>query len=250
MMKTNKTALITGATSGIGRATAYKLAQSGIEIVATGRREDQLKSLAQEINCEYYCVDLTSEFEREQMIKKLGKKIDIVINNAGLALGKDEVSASEWSDIQKMIDLNITAAIKICHAFTPLLIEKGEGDIINVCSVAGHWTYSGGAVYCATKHALRAFTQTLREETCGKNLRIMQVSPGMVETEFSLIRFKGDHSQAKQVYAGMTPLTADDIARQISFMLEQHRHVCIDEILSMPTDQGSPTKVSRKAPID
>jgi NADP-dependent 3-hydroxy acid dehydrogenase YdfG len=126
------------------------------------------------------------------------------------------------------------------------MIKSGGGDIINLCSIAGHYAYPGGAVYCATKHAVHAFTRALREETCGRNIRVMQISPGMVNTEFSQVRFKGDLKAAEAVYSGMTPLTGEDIADMMMFMLERPRHVVIDELITMPADQGSPMSVFRK----
>ena len=161
-------------------------------------------------------------------------RIDILINNAGLALGREKVQESLMSDWEAKINTNIMANFRMVHLILPWMIENGGGDIINLCSVAGHFTYPGGAVYCATKHAVKAFTRVLREETCGKNIRAMQISPGMVNTNFSTVRFKGDKKAADSVYHGMEPLTPQDIARMMMFMLEQPRHVVIDEIITMP----------------
>jgi 3-hydroxy acid dehydrogenase/malonic semialdehyde reductase len=173
------------------------------------------------------------------------EKLEVLINNAGLALGRDRVENSHFADWEVMINTNITASFRLAHAVVPWMLKAGKGDIINLCSVAGHYTYPGGAVYCATKHAVLAFTRVLREETCGRNIRVMQLSPGMVNTEFSRVRFKGDHLAADATYKNMSPLLPEDIARMITFMLEQPRHVVIDEIITMPTDQGSPTTVLR-----
>jgi NADP-dependent 3-hydroxy acid dehydrogenase YdfG len=189
--------------------------------------------------------DVNSSDLGERIAQVSQKKVDILINNAGLALGKDFVQDSQWSDLEMMIQTNIVANFKLVHLVLPWMLKHGEGDIINLCSVAGHQSYQGGAVYCATKHAVHSFTQALREETCGKNIRIMQISPGMVETEFSLTRFKGDQSTAESVYSGMKPLLPDDIADMMQFMLDRPRHVVIDEIITMPMAQGSPTKVVR-----
>ena len=144
-----------------------------------------------------------------------------------------------------MISTNVTANFRMAHLVVPWMIENGGGDIINLCSVAGFLTYPGGAVYCATKHAVHAFTRVLREETAGRNIRVMQISPGMVNTEFSTARFGGDKAMADKVYEGMNPLVGEDIARMMQFMLDQPRHVVIDEIVTMPMAQGSPTTVVR-----
>jgi len=244
--------LVTGSSSGIGAATVKGLAAAGAEVIMVARRGDKLAELVASIKTQlpqarlHPCVlDITTDHALTEL-QRLGH-LDVhgLVNNAGLALGRGPVETSEWSDWEQMFKVNVEAALKLTHAVVPKMLARGQGDILNLCSVAGHWTYPGGAVYCATKHALWAFTKALREETCGKNLRVMQISPGMVETEFSVVRFFGDIDKAKKVYEGMTPLTPADIARQILFMLEQPRHVCIDEIVTMPTDQGSPTTIMR-----
>lgn len=241
-----KKALITGASSGIGRAIAVALAKSGVEVYLVARREDKLRELALVTGGKYLALNVNDKDIASKLEKFTNKKIDILINNAGLALGRDKVETASWEDMQGMIDTNITANFRIAHAVVPWMLQNGGGDIINLCSIAGHHTYPGGAVYCATKHAVLAFTRALREETAGKNLRVMQVSPGMVDTEFSAVRFKGDTELAKTVYKGMEPLVAEDIAEMMMFMLSRPRHVVIDEIITMPTAQGSPTTVVRK----
>ena len=249
----NKRALITGASSGIGKATALTLGKEGAELFLIARRLEKLEEVASEIKSSYpqtkihlISADINDPKISEIIKKETNERVDILINNAGLALGKDKVETAAFSDFEQMINTNITANFKLVHLVVPWMLKNGGGDIINLCSVAGHYTYQGGAVYCATKHAVKAFTRALREETCGKNLRVMQISPGMVDTEFSTVRFKGDKTTADSVYAKMTPLEADDIARMMRFMLEQPRHVVIDEIITMPTDQGSPTTVARR----
>lgn len=245
----NKSALITGASSGIGRAMALSLGKQGAELILVARRKEKLEELQKELSgvkVHLIVMDINDPKIGEEIKKAANGKIDILINNAGLALGKDPVLTSSLEDWDKMISTNITANFKMVHLVLPWMLANGEGDIINLCSVAGHYTYSGGAVYCATKHAVKAFTRVLREETCGKNIRVMQISPGMVETEFSEVRFGGDKKTADSVYANMTPLKAEDIARMMTFMLSEPRHVVIDEIITMPTDQGSPTVVSRR----
>ncbi len=243
-----KNVLITGASSGIGRAMALMMAEMGHELYLVARRRDRLEELEKEIARKVHL--LPFDVNDPKLIVELQKisagKIDVLINNAGLALGREKVEKSDFADWEKMISTNMTANFRMVHTVLPWMLKNGEGDIINLCSVAGHYTYPGGAVYCATKFAVQAFTRVLREETCGKNIRVMQISPGMVETDFSKVRFKGDEKLADMVYAGMTPLTSTDVAEMMVFMLSRPRHVVIDEIITMPTDQGSPTTVSRK----
>lgn len=245
--------LITGASAGIGRATAIRLASARAHLFLVARREEKLLEVKTQIlalypqaQVELIVADINDPECSKLIEERTGKHIDILINNAGLALGKDKAEKANLSDWEGMIQTNITANFRLVHLTLPWMLERGQGDIINLCSIAGHFTYSGGAVYCATKHAVHAFTLALREETCGRNIRVMQVSPGMVETEFSKVRFKGDEKLAGLVYSEMTPLSGEDIARMIHFMLESPRHVTIDEIVTMPTDQGSPTTVVRK----
>ncbi len=244
----NKRVLITGASSGIGRAISLSLGKAGAEVFLLARRKEKLEELAREIGGKTHI--LVADVNDKDIAKKIadftGQKIDILINNAGLALGRDKIETAKWEDLEGMIETNITANFRIAHAVVPWMISNGGGDIINLCSIAGHYTYSGGAVYCATKHAVLAFTRALREETAGKNMRVMQVSPGMVDTEFSQVRFKGDSDLAKTVYKGMDPLSAEDISEMMMFMLSRPRHVVIDEIITMPQAQGSPTTVVRK----
>jgi len=248
-----KKALITGASSGIGKAMAFSLAHRGCDLFLLARRADKLNDVKTEIlksyptcNIELIIGDVNDPLITKKMADATNKKVDILINNAGLALGREKAQDSLFEDWEKMITTNITANFRMVHLVLPWMLEARMGDIINLCSVAGHYTYSGGAVYCATKHAVNAFTRVIREETCGKNIRVMQISPGMVNTEFSTVRFKGDAKVADSVYAGMTPLKGEDIARMMTFMLEQPRHVVIDEMITMPLDQGAPTTISRR----
>lgn len=254
MVNKTQRALVTGASSGIGRAIAWKLAQKKCELFLVARRRERLEELKNEIQkeCPETKVHLlpfdVNDPALDKAIREVtGEKLDILINNAGLALGRDKVETSSFSDWESMLSTNVLANFRLCHLVVPWMLKNGGGDIINLCSIAGHVTYQGGAIYCATKHAVHAFTRSLREETCGRNLRVMQISPGMVDTEFSTVRFRGDEKAADAVYKGMTPLTADDIADMMMFMLERPRHVVIDEIITMPTDQGSVTTVHRSS---
>lgn len=247
-----KIALITGATAGIGRAMTWSLAQKNVDLILVARRLNILQELKAELLQKFprltiHLID--SDVNDSGLLQRIAdiskSRVDILINNAGLALGRDKVETSNLSDWDQMISTNITANFKLNHLVVPWMLKNGGGDIINLCSIAGHETYMGGAVYCATKHAVHAFTKVLREETAGRNIRVMQISPGMVDTDFSLTRFKGDKKAADQVYAGMKPLIGEDIARMMQFMLDQPRHVVIDEIVTMPMAQGSPTTVVR-----
>lgn len=245
-------ALITGASSGIGKAMAWSLAPKNITLILVARKLIRLQELKTEILLKYperiihlIDSDVNAHDLPERISKISNQKIDILINNAGIALGREKVETSQFSDWEQMISTNVTANFRMAHLIVPWMLKNGGGDIINLCSVAGFLTYPGGAVYCATKHAVHAFTRVLREETAGRNIRVMQISPGMVNTEFSTNRFHGDKAMADKVYEGMEPLVGEDIARMMQFMLDQPRHVVIDEIVTMPMAQGSPTHVVR-----
>lgn len=248
-MLNSKTIIITGASSGIGLATAHQLSKYANHLVLISRSIDKLKKIQEDLShitkvsiipCSVCDKDI------DKKISEVTSRADILINNAGLALGKDHVEKLKFEDMEEMIQTNILGNFNLSRLILPLMLKHGEGDIINLCSIAGHFSYMGGAVYCATKHAVKAFTRAMREETCGKNIRVMEVSPGMVETNFSLTRFNGDQSLSEAVYKGMTPLTPQDIAEIIEFMITRPRHVVLDEIITMPSDQGSPYTVCRK----
>ncbi len=244
-----KRVLITGASSGIGRALAVILSQKGYELFLLARREEKLQELKSELgnsNIHIIPCDLNGPNALNEIKTMTNCHIDILINNAGLALGRDKVQESQLDDWSQMIETNVTANFRMVHLVLPWMIQHGGGDIINLCSIAGHYAYQGGAVYCATKHAVKAFTRALREETAGQNIRVMQISPGMVHSDFSKVRFKGNDELADSVYLGMTPLTPEDVASMMLFMLERPRHVVIDEIITMPQDQGSPTTIMRR----
>jgi NADP-dependent 3-hydroxy acid dehydrogenase YdfG len=243
-----KRVLITGASAGIGRACAELLDEQQCELFLLARRQEELERLSRRLKGKHHIItgDITLPATLTMIEESCQKRLDILINNAGLALGKDKVEHSTLSDWDTMIDVNLKASVKVAHKVLPWMLDHGGGDIVMLGSIAGHYTYSGGAIYCATKHAIDAFTRSLREETCGRNIRVMQISPGMVETDFSKVRFRGDQSAANAVYKGMTPLTPVDIAEMIHFMLTRPRHVVIDEIITMPSDQGSATTVVRR----
>lgn len=248
-MLNSKTILITGASSGIGRASAHQLAKYASHLILISRSLDKLKILESELSHITKVSIIAASVcdkDMEKKIKEVTSVVDILLNNAGLALGKDPVATLKLSDMDEMIQTNIIGNFNLSRIVLPMMLENNYGDIINLGSIAGHYSYMGGAVYCATKHAVKAFTRAMREETCGKNIRVMEVSPGMVETNFSVTRFEGDKSKAEAVYHGMTPLSAQDIAEILEFMITRPRHVVLDEIITTPMDQGSPTTVFRK----
>ena len=243
-----KTALITGATSGIGEATSVKLAQLNYNIILTGRRKERLEKLKNKLESEYsvktltLCFDIRDKKATDEAIQSLNdewKSIDVLINNAGLAAGADPVQDGAWSDWEQMIDTNIKGLLNISKLIIPGMIERKQGHIINITSIAGKEVYANGNVYCATKHAVDALTKGMRIDLLPHNIKVGSVAPGMVETEFSIVRYHGDKNKADDVYKGLTPLFADDIADTIEFMVTRPAHVNINDVLIMPTAQAS-----------
>ena len=251
----NKTVFITGASSGIGEACAHKFASEGARLILTARREEKLKTLREKLKKEYkvevihFAMDVCSRIDVKKTINSLKdgwENIDILINNAGLAIGTDKFHETNIDEWDAVIDTNIKGAFICARLILDIMLKRGCGHIINLGSVAGREVYPGGSIYCATKHAINAFTRTLRLDLCGSKIRVSSVDPGMVETGFSVVRFRGDDGRAKKVYENMTPLTADDIADVIIFCANRPAHVNINEISLMPVDQASTTMVSRK----
>lgn len=251
----DKIALITGATSGIGKATAILLAHNNYNLILTGRREDRLtllkENIVKETNTEVLTLnfDIRSLDETTTAINNLPgqwKKIDVLINNAGLAVGYNTIQDGVIDDWERMIDTNIKGLLYITRLVSPLMIEHSKGHIINISSIAGKETYPFGNVYCATKHAVQSVTKGMRIDMLKHGIKVSSVSPGAVDTEFSLVRFKGDEDKAKEIYNGFTPLFAKDIAETILFVLSRPQHVNIDDILVMPTDQAFSRDFNRK----
>jgi len=250
-------ALITGASSGIGKASAFKLAEAGYQLILVARRTERLIQIQNEIKTLYPSIDvrvmrcdLTSKEQIELLTETLFSEIsylDILINNAGLALGVDKVQDANLNDWEKMLSTNVTGLFYLTRLVLPKMLEKQSGHIINIGSVAGRWTYPGGAVYCASKAAVKSFTEGLRLDLIGTSIRVTIIEPGMVETEFSEVRLK-DKLKAKAVYENMTPLTGLDIANTILWCIQQPPHVNIQEIVIFPTDQAGVGYVHRKAP--
>lgn len=250
----DKVVFITGASSGFGIETARLFAQEGSRLVLLARRKDRLEALKEELYRQYetdsfiLTCDVTQEEQVVQQINQLPLPFHtphILINNAGLSRGLAklwEISSKEWDE---MIDTNIKGVLNITRHILPNMLKANRGHVINVGSVSGHDVYPGGGVYCATKYAVRALTNTLREELVATPIRVSLISPGMAQTEFSTVRFEGDQKRADQVYQGMKPLTAQDIAETILFIASRPAHVNIGDIIIYPKDQASTTIVHR-----
>lgn len=243
-----RTVLITGASSGIGEATARRLAKEGYRLIITARRQERLEDLTQELRSNYGSEVLALTFDvriLEQVQQYLGnlpeewQAIDILINNAGLAAGLSPIHESNIDEWERMIDTNIKGLLYVTRTITPGMKERQRGHIINISSIAGREVYPNGNVYCGTKHAVQALGQGMRLDLLPWGIKVTQICPGAVETEFSIVRFDGDKERADRVYDGFTPLTAEDIADTISYVLSVPEHVNISEMLVMPTAQAS-----------
>jgi len=241
-----KTALITGATAGIGEATAQLLSKNNFNLIITGRRKERLEKLKDSIlkdsNAKVLALnfDIRNSDETENAINSLPadwQNIDVLINNAGLAVGLSTVANGVLADWERMIDTNIKGLLYISRLVSQKMIKNNSGHIVNISSIAGKETYPMGNVYCATKHAVQSLTKGMRIDFLKHGIKVSSVCPGAVDTEFSVVRFKGDKKQAQQVYDGITPLYAQDIAETILFVVTRPPHVNIDDILVMPTDQ-------------
>ncbi len=247
---TLKTAFITGATSGIGKATAQILAKEGYQLVLCGRREDRLQQLKDELPVKVYTLsfDVRDQAAVETAIASLPEslEIDVLVNNAGNAHGLSPLQDGDIEDWDAMIDINVKGLLYVTKAILPGMISRNRGYIINIGSIAGKEVYPGGNVYCASKYAVDAINQGLRIDLNGTAIRVSAINPGLVETEFSMVRFKGDEERSKKVYAGMDALQAEDIAEIISFMISRPPHVNLADILVLPQAQASSSIVSRK----
>lgn len=243
----NKIALITGATSGIGEAVTKRLAENGFNVIITGRRNDRLNALKQELEQKgtkvlSLCFDVRQKKEVEQAITNLPqewKNIDVLVNNAGLAAGLSPIQEGDFDDWERMIDTNIKGLLYVTRFVSPGMIERKKGHIVNLGSIAGKEVYPNGNVYCATKYAVDALTKSMRTDMVTHNIKVTQVCPGAVETEFSLIRFHGDAERAAKVYQGFEYLIANDIADCILFAVTRPPHVTINDMVVMPTAQAS-----------
>ena len=244
-MSDKKLAVVTGASSGIGAATAVTLAENGFEVLLGARRIDRLRAVAETIGARYQQLDVTDPASVEAFVSPI-EKLDLLVNNAGGALGMDRIEAASDERWRAMWEVNFLGLARMTRELLPSLMASGEGHIVNLGSIAGFETYPGGAGYTGAKHAVRALTKTLRLELVGKPIRVTEICPGLVETEFSMVRFDQDAAKAAAVYQGMTPLTSEDIADCIAWVATRPPHVNIDEIVVRPRDQATATVVHRE----
>ncbi len=251
---TDQIILITGASSGIGEATAVAFAREGAKLILVARRKDKLESLARELSEKHQTQSLVlplnlREFAQvEEALKNLPedwKDIDILVNNAGLVRGLQKLYTMDSEDWHEVIDVNVKALIAVTNSIVPGMVERGKGHIINLGSIAGREAYPNGAVYCATKFAVRALSRGLKMDLNETPLRVTSIDPGLVETEFSMVRFKGDKDRAKEPYQGITALRGEDIAEAIVWSATRPAHVNISEMLIFPTAQASSVQVHR-----
>ncbi|MDQ4007026.1 MAG: SDR family oxidoreductase [Actinomycetota bacterium] len=242
-------AVVTGASSGIGQATARVLAAEGFEVVCAARRAERVEALAKEIHGVAVACDVTDARSVAELADRAGTPVDVLVNNAGGAFGQEPITETDPEDWRRMYDVNVLGTLHVTQAMLPALVASGEGVIVNVGSIAGHLAYEGGAGYTAAKHGVAVMTETLRLELVDQPVRITEVAPGMVKTEeFSLTRFGGDREKAEKVYAGVeAPLVAEDVADCIGWVATRPAHVNIDLLVVKPRAQAAPHKVHRGA---
>ncbi|MCI7140118.1 SDR family NAD(P)-dependent oxidoreductase [Alistipes sp.] len=245
-----KQALITGATSGIGRATALRLAREGYAITATGRRAERLEALRREIeaaggHCTTLCFDVRSEEEVRRALEPI-ETIDLLVNNAGLAAGLEHIDCGDTRDWDAMIDTNVKGLLYVTRVVSAKMVAAGHGHIFNIGSIAGTEPYENGAVYCASKHAVHAISQAMRADLLAAGIKVTEIRPGMVETEFSVVRFHGDRAAADRVYEGVEPLTGDDIAEAIAWAAQLPAHMNVNDMVLMPAQQAGAYYTCRK----
>jgi NADP-dependent 3-hydroxy acid dehydrogenase YdfG len=244
----SKSAVVTGASSGIGAATARALAGAGFRLILGARRMDRLREVADPIGAIALPLDVTNEASVAAFAAGLPSEIHLLVNNAGGAHGLDRIETARDEDWRWMWETNVLGTLRLTRALLPALKASGDGHVVNVGSIAGFETYAGGAGYTGAKHAVRAFTRTLRLELLGEPVRVTEIAPGLVETEFSLVRFAGDAERAKSVYRGLVPLTPEDVADCVVWAATRPSHVNIDEIVVRPRDQATATLVNRRDP--
>ena len=250
-----RVAFVTGASSGIGAACARAFAGAGARLLLAARRAERLEALRGELleagapDVHAVTLDVRDVEAVERTVAGLPaawREIEILVNNAGLSRGLNRLHEGRLSDWNEMIDTNIKGLLHVDRSVVPLMVERGRGTVVHIGSIAGHEAYPRGNVYCATKHAVRALSDGLRMDLLGTGVRVTSVDPGMVDTEFSEVRFHGDRERAAAVYRGMTPLTADDVADVVLFAATRPPHVDIARVLVLPTDQASATQIHRE----
>lgn len=250
----NQIVLITGASSGIGAACTKIFAENGAKLILAARRKEKLQQLVESLSINSSHVhlielDVRNRAAVESAISSLPTEwsnIDILINNAGLSRGLDKLHEGAFEDWEEMIDTNIKGLLYMTRYVVPGMVQRARGHVINIGSIAGHQTYPNGNVYCGTKAAVKSISEGLKQDLLGTPVRVTSVDPGMVETEFSEVRFRGDTERAAKVYQGVTPLTPDDVADVIYYCATRPAHVNINEVILMPVDQASATLVNRK----
>lgn len=251
----SKKALITGASAGIGEACAKILAKAGYDLILTARRMDRLTALSEHLQSQYpnstiltIQLDVRDRSAVQDTLQNLPlewQKLDVLINNAGLSLGLEPIDSGDLEDWDIMIDTNIKGLLYVTRAIAPYMTAQGHGHIINIGSIAGKEVYPNGNVYCATKHAVDALTKGMRIDLLPHGIKVTAIHPGMVETEFSVVRFKGDEERAQSVYHNLEPLVAEDIAEAVWFAVSRPAHVNINDMLIMPTIQANATTIKR-----
>lgn len=250
-----KLALITGATAGFGKATALLLAQNGYNLILTGRRKELLDELKKEISVKFSSDVLLLNFDVRdknavnsaiENLPESWRKIDVLINNAGLAVGLDPIHEGDTDDWDRMVDTNVKGLLYMTRAVAPLMAERKQGHIVNIGSTAGKDVYANGNVYCGTKYAVDAISKATRIDMLKYNVKVSQICPGMAETEFSLVRFKGDKEKAKATYTGIEAMTANDIAEIILYVISLPAHLCINDLVVTPTAQANAIYSVRK----
>lgn len=250
-----KTIMVTGATAGFGRAIAEKFAKNGYRVIITGRRKERLLELEKELNntgsevlsLNFDVRDLAAVKEAVENLPAEWKNIDILVNNAGLAVGLSHIDGGDTDDWDRMIDTNVKGLLYVTRTVTPLMVARGGGHIFNISSIAGKEVYENGNVYCASKHAVDALSKAMRIDLLKHGIKVTNIAPGMAETEFSIVRFKGDNEKADAVYKGVKALTAGDIAEVIYFCANLPERVCINDLTITPSQQASAGYLNRKA---
>jgi len=248
--------LVTGASSGIGAACARAFAQAGAKLILVARRRERQEELAAQLTAEFgvqiypLALDVRDRAVVESTLQTLPDawaSVDILVNNAGLSRGLDKLYEGNVQDWEEILDTNVKGLLYVTRCLVPGMVERGRGHVVNLGSIAGHQTYPRGNVYCASKAAVRALSEGLKQDLLGTPVRVTAVDPGIVETEFSNVRFRGDSERAKAVYANLTPLTPDDVADVILFCVTRPRHVNLSEVLVLPTDQAGATLFNRQS---